>query len=589
MTTPRKTGRNLLKNGTFEKNFLDPDNGWNVATPDAPGVAQEKDFGTGLNYLYLERGIVQQRFALPVNPRKLDATNYGYQLSFQYQPTRFQGGKEPYAELRAWPSEKKDCVKLPTAGSDNRLAADDYTQWLSREVFFKSYEDGDREFEVRLASGRNPEVSLSDPEHEPPEATHLAVEWPFREGELHVAGSSTDASVHPGVAVQLHLPPLKLQDGKVRIHFEGNSNTHIAPLLPDGRVPICRGATHMMTLLPEEDNGWAEDGLYPGTDVYGELDNPDEAERLKVMLSATESNPEDPEDDAQHVTAPWRIECGNAASGELDIAIDSVYHADRFILPCSVGHYQLAISEHPEPLHWPVIPSNEPVQLAVRVCNSVAKVPADNVVVQWKTPKRTESCTTDEEGWAYFTYHPTEDKTSVEASVDAPYNIEPDQYTFTVRAIPTSPWEQFDITLDDQPVTEAAEPSQLRWGKTHTLRICPSEDCVLVGETVELKLRNAGASGVSFSPALDWCGPLPDTGLTWHISCEENAAGVVDLALTCERMPAHAVEFSSSVEAFGISTLQVASREEQAEGSDPFNLGYVRDNKLFYIREKQRI
>ncbi|MCF7695940.1 FG-GAP repeat protein [Mycetohabitans sp. B2] len=538
MTTPRKTGRNLLKNGTFEKNFLDPGNGWESANPDEPGVAQEKDFGTGLNYLYFERGIVQQRFALPVNPGKLDATNYGYQLSFQYQPTRFQGGEEPYAELRAWPSEEKDRVELPTAGSDNRLAADDYTQWLSREVFFKSYKDHDIEFEVRLASGRNPEVSLSVPEHEPPEATPLAVEWPFREGELHVAGSSTDASAHPGVAVQLHLPPLTLQDGKVHIHFEGN--THIAPLLPDGRVPICRGATHVMTLLPEEDNGWAGDGPYPGTDVYGEWDNTDEAERLKVTLSATASKPED---DAQHVTAPWRIECGNAASGEIDITIDSVYHAESFALPCAVGHYQLAISEHPEPSHWPVIPLNETVRLAVQVCNGVAKVHADNVVVQWEAPKGPNLCTTDEAGWAYFTYQPTADKTPVEASVNAPYNIEPDQCTFTVRAIPTLPWVQFEVYLDEQPISEQPinlNALDLSPGSKHVLLFKPSPQSVLEGQSFYLAWGDNSSNpedlGVSFDPLLGQERELTTDGICWTISCTEEASGRFELQLCTSRL-----------------------------------------------------
>lgn len=585
MTPPRKTGRNLLKNGTFEKNFLDPGNGWNAANPNEPGVAQEKDLGTGLNYLYFERGIVQQRFALPVNPSKLDATDYGYQFSFQYQPTRFPGGKEPYAELRAWPSEEKDRVELPTAGSDNRSATDDYTHWLSREVFLNSYAPGDTEFEVRLASGRNPEVNLSAPEHEPPEATPLTVEWPFKEGELHVAGSSTDASAHPGVAVQLHLPPLTLQDGKVRIHFEGD--THIAPLLPDGRVPICRGAVHTMTLLPQEDNGWAGDDVYPGTDVYASCEPAQEAERLKVTLSATAPKP----DGEQHVTEPWRITCGNEASGSLDIVIESIYNAKPFKLPCAVGHYQLTIGEHTQSSHWPVISLEEQTELRVQVFNPVAEVPADNVTVTWSMPNgATFSSSTNNDGWAKSTFQPTQDNTIVKASVEAPYNTNPDQYTFTVRAIPTLPWGQFDITLDDEPITsDEPDLSQLQWGKTHTLHICPSAHCVLVGETVELTLRSAGASGVHFSPALDWCGALPDEGLTWQITCEENAAGVVELALTCERMPAHALEFSSSVEAFGISTLQIASRDEQAEGSDPFDLGYVRDNKLFYIRQAQSI
>ncbi|WP_338925475.1 hypothetical protein IHE33_07975 [Mycetohabitans endofungorum] len=539
MATARKTGRNLLKNGTFEKNFLDHDNGWEAANPEDPGVAQEKDPATGLNYLYFERGIVQQRFALPVNPSKLDTTNnYGYQFSFQYQPTLFQGGEEPYAELRTWPSETQERVELPTAGSANRVATDDYTHWLSREVFFKSYEHGDTEFEVRLASGCNPEVSPSASEHErleaPPQA---AVKWPDIEGGLHVAGSSANPAEHPGVAMQLCLPPLTLLDGKVRIHFEGD--THAAPLLPDGRVPICRGAVHTMTLLPQEDNGWAGDEVYPGTDVYASCEPDQEAERLEVTLSATAPKP----DGEQHVSVPWRITCGNQASGPLDIVIESIYNAEPFTLPCAVGHYQLAISEHPEPSHWPVIPLNETVQLAVRVRNPAANAPADDVTVQWEMPDGPSLSSTDNDGWAHCTFQPTQDNIIVEAIVDAPYNAEPDQYAFTVRAIPTLPWAQFEMYLDGHPIDEQPIDSNaldLSPGSDYELIIKPSIQSVLEGQSFYLAWGDNSSDpeeiGVSFEPPLGQERELTADGIQWTISCTDEASGRFRLQLCTRRL-----------------------------------------------------
>ncbi|UUM22274.1 hypothetical protein [Mycoavidus sp. SF9855] len=582
MTTPRKiTQRSLIQNGGFEEHYYEE--GWEDH-PEYPNqVLQKEDIQSKRRYLHFICGIIKQRFSLPVNPTKLDAEQgQGYLLSFEYQPTLTPSpDEEPYIELwaRGVTNDKLE-HSLIAPGIAASTAPQNDTDWLPYPpVFFTLYKDGDDAFEIRFASGKNKERGTCVPEAmdfvEP-----AAVNWPFGIGQLHLGGTAPGQDL-PGVAVHLHLPALQLKEDGIRIALDG----HLARWLPDGRVPICRGATHTLELTPRDENGWAGDGPYPGTHVYADWENAEEAERLSVTLRATK--PE--EDGEQPVTAPWTIECGNQASGLLSADIESIYDAPVFTLPCEVGHFKLVIQDHGQPeRHWPIIPQNEKVELAVQVFNPKANGLADGVTVTWCTPDgQDHSADTGEDGWARYLYQPTADNTTVKASVDAPYNPEPDKYAFNnVRAIPTLPWGQFKITLDGDSVTPET-PLSLNWGKAHELRIEPSDQCVLVGEKVELKWLNENASsGVTFSPPLEQPGAMPAEGLCWEVQCDENAAGVVELAFSCERM-APSLEFKVTVANFGISTLRIASRTEQEAGTDPFDLPYVRENALLYVRKIQ--
>lgn len=541
------TKRSLIVNGQFTEPY---ETGWQLHKG---RVLQEHD--GEVYYLYLSEGIVKQRFGLPVDPQKSM-----YSLFFHYQPSQFSNPKvHPYVELWATSTQQHEKIELIGASDeiDFHMPWTDDMPWLRRLEYFRRFEPNETAFELRFASGHNPETPQ----------VGASGDWPWREGAMHFTS----------VEVQLILQPLLLEERVPEITMEDRQ----ARFLVHGKVPICRGkgTKHRLQLAVDPACGWGGDDVYPGSRVYAYWQDAEEASRLKVELLPTE--PE--QDGTQLISKAFEVVSGNAENGDLQIVLQSIYDADPYILPCVVGHFKLDDAGAEQPEHWPVIPQGETIELAVCLLNAQTKGPADGVAVTWqKADASIETVLTDQKGWARYKYSPIKaENHPVTAKFDAPYNLAEGQRVFNVRAIPTVPWQQFDFFLDGQPMDMTKGFLLLRLGRVHQLQLKPSEKCVLIGEEIELNWEMEGAEApeeLEVTPALGESEDLTKEGFSWEIKCLSHFKRRIAINLKCKRL-FRPLDFAVMLQ--GIGSMFIASPEEQQEAlKDPTK---IIENKLFHV------
>ncbi|MNJ35600.1 hypothetical protein D3C77_303500 [compost metagenome] len=542
-----KTKRSLIVNGQFTEPY---DRHWQL---DDGTVLQEHD--GEVHYLYLSYGIVKQSFDLPVDPQKST-----YTLSVHYQPSQFSPPKvHPYVEL--WAPSTDQCEKIELIGASDGFAfhmpLTKGMPWLERSEDFKLFGPNETAFELRFASGHNPET--------PP--VGASGDWPWREGAMHFTN----------VDVQLILQPLLLEERVPEITMGDRQ----ARFLVDGKVPFCRGkdTKHSLKLPIDPECGWGKDDKYDGSHVYAYWQDAEEASRLKVELLP----PEPEEDGTRLVSKAFEVVSGNADNGDLQIVLQSIYDAAPYILPCVVGHFMLDDAGAEQPEYWPVFPQGEPIELALHLKNAKTKGPADGVAVTWiKADESTETVLTDQEGWARYEYRPIKaEDHAVTATFNAPYNLAVGQHLFNVRTIPTEPWQQFAILFDGQPVDMTKGFLLLTLGKVHQLQLKPSAACVLVGEEIKLNWEMEGGESpeeFEVTPALGASGELTESGFAWDIKCVANFERRIAINLQCKRF-SRPLDFALTL--LGIGSMYIASPTQQQEAlKDPTK---IIENKLFYV------
>ncbi|AKM32214.3 hypothetical protein AB870_21970 [Pandoraea faecigallinarum] len=463
--------------------------------------------------------LISQRMPMPVDPAYLTQERTGYRLHLTYQPTESPLPPPPNARLYCHPSGEFTELPLPVPGkSVPGIAA----PWLTADEAFQPGAD-DTELELHLASGRQPDGTAPE---DPPPDDDPEPEWPTRPGEVHISGASMQVPDDHGVSVRLYLNALALHDAPLPISMDGRTPRWTV----DGRLPVCIGAGHRLTLPVDEACGWlaSPDGRFPGSPAYAYWQDANGADAQGLTLTPTE--PVAPDDDAQPVQAPWMLDCAADADEGVpnSVAIESIYDAPVHAIDCVTGHFKVRLAPIDLPGYWPCIPLGETADVRVRVFNVVTQGPAAGASVDWHADdKPMGTVQADEDGWAQIEVAPAALTTSIRASADAPYNDAAFVETAALRAIDSMPWENFELYWDGRRVNPAEDELIVQgYDVPHTLIIKPTPTSVSLDRNIALNYVAADTSRVpafEVTPPVDVERPLGIDGLSWTIAATEEA------------------------------------------------------------------
>ncbi|VVE65059.1 hypothetical protein PAN31117_01743 [Pandoraea anapnoica] len=526
----RKTGRNLLPYADIGTDWRD---GWRTLYGNNSGFYRRETTSGRTYFDILETTLVSTRFTMPINATALTAPGLGYHLDLFYQPSTRAGLPEPNAQLFCYPSERFSELPLPVPGEEIQARA---APWLARDATFGPG-PRDNELELRLASGQQPEASALAP-------TELAdalvpeegPDWPTALGQVHVSGEIPGNDGSPGMSVLLFHGPLALNATPYPVSLDGVA----ARWLVDGKIPLCKGAEHQLTLPVDDACGWAGDSVAgnPGTQAYAYWHDEAAADEQKLTLIPTAATPDD---DAQLVHLPWTLTSDATSEGVHEILIESVHHAPIFSLPALLlGDFKLLISASVAPDYRPCVALQETAAISARVMSAITSVPIANAAVQWHVDGAAPTETlTDSEGWAHFEFQPTADS-DVTIVVDAPYNAEPHRELIRVQTIATPPWEQFQFLVDGERL-DSENSRMLLFPDTaaRKLTLKPQDGNVSLGQMVSLDYAFQEASSargsLTFSPAPGVERELTKDGLEWTVAASGGAISqMFDIILTCK-------------------------------------------------------
>ncbi|WP_150808457.1 hypothetical protein [Pandoraea sputorum] len=491
--------------------------GWHNVRDDRLGV-EYRGLAQGRPYLDIyETTLVSDRTVLPVEPTKVEGDSTGYRLRLIYQPTTRPDAPLPHALATCYPSAKRIDIPLPPPGMADAELPSVRADWLTRELALPTADD-DNAFDVRIASGRQ-EGDLGDLPPIPHDVPDDGPNWPGQVGQVHFRGvTAQDPNLH-GVEVKAFLRQLLLDAAAPPVTLDG-----IAPRWKiDGAIPICQGGQHTLLLPVLDSCGWSGNAAtgHPGTHAYAYWEDEDEAQRLGLTLEASDAPPDD---DAQHIDKPWRLDCApDGLAGNNTLVIESIYDAPPFPLTCVTGPFKILIAEQEGPSYWPCVALEESAQARVQILNAVSGLPAQDVPVQWSVAGKVEATTpTDSEGWAQFEYTPKAD-TTFDVLVDAPYNTAPSTASIDIPTIAAAHWDMFDLTLDGRTIhpvhgrllieSSAAAPQQLK--------LTPRANNPSIGRMASLRCALPDSASdtpvLEIDPAPEVERVMPAQGLTWTI------------------------------------------------------------------------
>ena len=302
-------------------------------------------------------------------------------------------------------------------------------------------------------------------------------------------------------------------------------------LLPNGLLPLCLGASasmsHQLEFVPEPDSVWLGTQAALTSD-----DNP---------LGAIGATPAWGVD--QPLELPWRLDCpliGDEEPYLFSMTLRNQYTAAPYPVQVSLGHHRLVFREVFEAAYYPVFEYGQSVRLGVQVASYYTGQPLSGRTVNWTATGQQveETSVTNEEGWAYFDYLPTQaGDFDIEASVESLYYADGIvTQTLAVRVLATDPWK------DVMAVVEGAEA---RWedktGYPNRGSVYPVDlELPASLQGTELWLRWSGDSheqlGVVVSPALETPVPVTGVGLAWILTSEDRLDGRFYLELVCSKL-----------------------------------------------------
>ncbi|AJP57493.1 hypothetical protein UC34_11600 [Pandoraea vervacti] len=501
----RKTRRSLLPYGNLGNDWRD---GWTNVNGSG-GVSLRLVEGVRTYLDISGTTLVSKRVPMPVDPKLLTGSELGYRLHMRYQPTENETPPEPNATLYAHPSGHYAVLPLPVPGDGKRNTG----EWLTIEADFPEVA-GDSSFELHLASGQQaddaPPDDPADDAREP--------NWPVRPGQVHISGALIQDPNDDGVSVRLHLPGLALRDAPLPISLDGVA----ARWKVDGKIPICIGARHTLTLPIDDACGWggSADGTYPGSLAYAYWQDSSSED-----LTLTPTAPTAPHDDAQLARDAWKLDCPieTEAGVTHGITFESAYDAPPFTLDCITGEFKVYVEDIQGPDYWPCVPLDETAHVRARVMNALTHTPSAGLRVTWQADGvDIGTSTTNADGWVGVTFTPKAD-TTVTAIADAPFNEAPAAASVEVRTLSRLPWECFSLTLDGR-VIEPIDGRLLIYSgaASHKLALKPVADNASIGKACSISYAPSNDidddENISFNPAQGVAREMGPDGLEWTLT-----------------------------------------------------------------------
>jgi hypothetical protein len=348
------------------------------------------------------------------------------------------------------------------------------------------------------------------------------------------------------ITVSVFSPPNKPNDTHSSICITRiNLQLHLEPVVmqalmldeervpPSGTLHLCLGASaifaHRLKFDIAADNAWLGTKAALTSD-----DNP-----LDAIVATPAWGVDHPLEDQWRLDCPW---IGNEEPYLFSMSLHNQYTAEIYPVRVSLGHHRLIFRKELEAAYYPVLEYGQHVRLGVKVASYYTGRPLSGRTVNWRLvgPEVIGAVVTDDEGWAYFDYLPTQaGEFAIEASVESLYYAAGvETKTFAVRVLATDPWRDVLAVVDKAEAPWEERTGYPNRGTDYLVNVKLPADSPLLD--TELSLHWGGSSheqlGVTVSPALEH--PVPVTGaeLVWTLTSEDRLDGRFDLSLVCSKL-----------------------------------------------------
>ncbi|MFC6693587.1 hypothetical protein ACFQD2_25155 [Pseudomonas lini] len=305
------------------------------------------------------------------------------------------------------------------------------------------------------------------------------------------------------------------------------------PVPPSGPLHLCLGASaslaHRLKFEPEPDNAWLGTQASITSD-----DNPDGA----IVATPAWGVDHSLEDN-------WLLDCpwiGDQEPYLFSMQLLNQYTADAYPVSVSLGHHRLVFREVLEAAYYPVLEYGQSVRLGVIVASYYTGQSLSGRTVTWTLAGQQveEIAVTNEEGWAYFDYQPTQaGDFLIEASVESLYYAAGVvTETLAVQVLATDPWKAVRAVVDGVEALWEEKTGYPNRGTDYPLDVKFPAGSPLLG--TELALHWSGDSheqlGVAVSPALEVPVPVPGVETGWVLRSEDRLDGQFELSLVCSKL-----------------------------------------------------
>ena len=241
----------------------------------------------------------------------------------------------------------------------------------------------------------------------------------------------------------------------------------------------------------------------------------------------------------------WQLDCpwiGDEGPYFFSMKLHNQYTAEPYPVNVSLGHHRLVFSDAIEAAHYPVLEYGQSVCLGVKVASHYTAQPLSGRTVNWTLVGQgvKAAVITNNEGWAYFDYQPTEQGDfDIEASVESLYYVAGVvTQTFAVRVLETDPWKDVLVVADGGETRWEEKTGYPNRGADYPVKIKLASGSPLSG--TQLSLHWSGDShvqlGVAVSPALEHPVPVTGTESVWTLTSEDRLDGQFDLSLACSKL-----------------------------------------------------
>ena len=305
------------------------------------------------------------------------------------------------------------------------------------------------------------------------------------------------------------------------------------PVSPSALLPLCLGASasfaHRLTFVPEPGNAW----LGTQAAVISD-DNPDGA-----VVATPDWGVDHPLEDHWLLDCPW---IGDQEPYLFSMKLLNQYTADAYPVSVSLGHHRLVFREVLEAAYYPVLEYDQSVRLGVKVASYYTGQSLSGRTVTWTVAgQQVEgAAVTNEEGWAYFDYQPTQaGNFLIKASVESRYYAAGVvTETLAVRVLATDPWKEVLAVVDGVEARWEEKTGYPNRGTDYPLDLkLPTGSPLL---NTQLALRWSGDSheqlGVAVSPALEVPVPVAGVEIGWVLRSEDRLDGRFELSLVCSKL-----------------------------------------------------
>lgn len=483
----------LVLNGSFEYGFKD----WKKGPINDDWLGTGNEFYEGEWIRFLRAGnesSVSQPLTVPKDP----GAQARYALSFLCEMRHTEAGRLVISIVGQ--SETQEILLLP--GEPRDLEED----------------------QARLKSGQPLELK--------PIKYEVDLDLPFN-GQDTLTVSVFSPANNPGdyisqvcitrIKILLHLGPVAMQGWTLDEE----------PLRETGPLYLCLGASaslpHRLRFVLEPDNVWM------GTQAaLISEDNPQGA------IGAAPGWGVD-----QPLDSLWVLDCPSIGDQEpyrFNMNLVNRYNADPYPMAVSLGHHRLVFRDWQDAAYYPVLEHEQSVRLGVQVASYYTGQVLNGRTVNWTIAGQgvKGATLTDDQGWAYFDYEPTDKGTFViEASVESLYYaVGVETHSFDVWVLETDPWNDVLAVVEGKEFRWEAKTGYPNRGSDYPVNVKLALDSPLLG--TELSLLWSGESheqlGVVVSPALEEQVPVTGAELAWTLTNEDRLDGLFQLSLRCSKL-----------------------------------------------------